>query len=421
MANVSDSRDKTLFRKHGDWPALEQRYRQQLAGEVQKLGVDAFLDEGAEASVARAVERCTLHLPVLDEENTAVSHREVEVSRMTEHLALEAGFQRPQKLVRPSVMGTEYEFHIPFTGDDDLFHIIPPRRSQSPPQAKVLLKHLFHTVTGSNLSQDQVQSAIRHFIDEVNKHLGWLGEVVHPWNAALPGRARAMVDERRAKLLNERAIIVGLGFKLLGRPGASQVFAAPEVRRKVAPVVPRAGGAPSKPEPAMDAESYEHILRVVSMGAVMMERSPDAFRTMDEEAIRTVLLVLLNSHFEGQATGETFNRSGKTDILVRSQDRNIFIGECKLWGRARVLTDTIDQVLGYAVWRDTKVAVVVFNRNRDFTRVLDQVQPTVQAHPNCKAFVSRPSETQFRFVFRHRDDPNREMTLTVLLFDVPTP
>jgi hypothetical protein len=69
----------------------------------------------------------------------------------------------------------------------------------------------------------------------------------------------------------------------------------------------------------------------------VMERSPSAFHHMDEEALRTHFLVQLNGHYEGQATGETFNYEGKTDILVRSGDRNIFIAECKFWGGPKKL------------------------------------------------------------------------------------
>jgi hypothetical protein len=37
------------------------------------------------------------------------------------------------------------------------------------------------------------------------------------------------------------------------------------------------------------------------------------------------------TQFEGKAAGEVFNCTGKTDILVREGDRNVFIGECKIF------------------------------------------------------------------------------------------
>ncbi len=93
----------------------------------------------------------------------------------------------------------------------------------------------------------------------------------------------------------------------------------------------------------------------------------------------------------------------------------------KFWGGPKVLTETINQLPGYISWRDTKAAILLFNRNKDFTRVLEQIKSTVQAHPNCKKLLGQPSETQWRFTFGQRDDPNREMSVAVMAFDVPQP
>ncbi len=37
------------------------------------------------------------------------------------------------------------------------------------------------------------------------------------------------------------------------------------------------------------------------------------------------------SSIRRQGTYETFNMSGKTDILLREGERNVFIAECKFW------------------------------------------------------------------------------------------
>jgi hypothetical protein len=50
--------------------------------------------------------------------------------------------------------------------------------------------------------------------------------------------------------------------------------------------------------------------------------------------------------------------SGKTDILIRDNDKNIFIAECKFWGGPKLFKETIDQLLGYTSWRDTKTHCV---------------------------------------------------------------
>jgi hypothetical protein len=130
-------------------------------------------------------------------------------------------------------------------------------------------------------------------------------------------------------------------------------------------------------------------------------------------------LVALNSHYGGAVTGETFNYHGKTDILIRSGDRNIFIAECKFSSGPATVAQTIDQLLSYLSWRDSKAAILLFNRNKDFSKVLTEIPKLVTAHPNFQKDEARRGETQFRYSFRHKDDPARIIHLTMMLFDVP--
>ena len=170
-----------------------------------------------------------------------------------------------------------------------------------------------------------------------------------------------------------------------------------------------------------ETEHYEHMLEVISNMAHVMERSPQTFVGRGEEDLRTHVLAQLNGQYKGQATGETFNYEGKTDILVRTDGQNIFIGECKIWKGAKSFKATIDQLLGYTAWHDTKTAIILFNRNKNTSTVLKHVPVLVKQHPNFKRAVgSYKHETGFRFILRHRDDENHELTLTVLVFDVPS-
>ena len=140
---------------------------------------------------------------------------------------------------------------------------------------------------------------------------------------------------------------------------------------------------------------------------------------MDEEDLRQHFLVQLNGQYEGQATGETFNFEGKTDILIRQDGRNLFIAECKFWRGPTALKNAIDQLLSYTAWRDTKTAILVFNRNTEMSVVLEKIPQVVEDHPQYISTGSYESETGFRYLFRQRDDANKHITLTVLVFDVP--
>ena len=47
-----------------------------------------------------------------------------------------------------------------------------------------------------------------------------------------------------------------------------------------------------------------------------------------------MLVDALNTHYRGKATAEAFNFHGKTDILIRHDNQNLFIAECKYWSGA---------------------------------------------------------------------------------------
>lgn len=175
-----------------------------------------------------------------------------------------------------------------------------------------------------------------------------------------------------------------------------------------------------KPEPALSNEDYEEILRIMQNMVQVMELSPHAFHTMGEEDLRSQFLVQLNGAFAGQATGETFNFQGKTDILIRVEGKNVFLAECKFWKGEKALLATLDQLLSYLSWRDTKAAVLVFNRNADFSAVLAKIRETVPKHPLFKRDLGASGESTFRYIFAQPNDSNREIVLAVLAFDIPT-
>lgn len=184
------------------------------------------------------------------------------------------------------------------------------------------------------------------------------------------------------------------------------------------------------PRPASNAESkglttaiaeYDEILGIIRNMGRVMEQSPRAFEKMGEEDLRTHFLVQLNGQYGGRATGETFNYQGKTDILIREEGKNIFVAECKFWGGERQFHETIDQLLSYLSWRDTKAAVLIFSRNQNFSEVLHKLEESAPLHTSFQRFVGKLDESSFQYVFHQPADKNREVILSVLAFNVPRP
>jgi len=174
-------------------------------------------------------------------------------------------------------------------------------------------------------------------------------------------------------------------------------------------------------EPALTAEQYEDVIRVVRSTLLAMERTPSVASGKDEEELRDQILVQLNGTFEGGATGETFVQNGKTDILVKDGERHIFVGECKWWSGPKACGDAIDQLLRYLPWRDEKAALILFIDRKDATAVLEKADQAVREHTAFKRVSSRSDEPAARrdFVLGHPDDSDREIRLAVLFAVLP--
>jgi hypothetical protein len=383
---------------------------------IDRIDADEFLKASPEDLVDELVNDFLVDIPELHtgQDDISVHQREVQRDLPTRHRTFDIG--------PIHATGTEFIFHVPFDGDANLFRCTASTRSYSPPQATVgegeLIFRYMHTATPTSAS---LQTKFQNDLSRTQQNLYWIGSDVEPFNNSLPEKIRKKIDSRREKLLADRGTLGSLGYRLRERDNSARTYAVPARRRT--PPVRRArpkSTDPFKPEPALPDEDYERILEILSNMVGVMESSPRSFKTMKEEDLRQHFLLQLNGQYLGGATGETFNYEGKTDILVKVEGKTIFIAECKFWKGPKSLTDAIDQLLGYASWRDTKTAILLFNRAKNLSGgVLAKIPGAVKAHPNFKREAAIDGETAFRYTFGHRDDLDRELTVTVLVFEVP--
>lgn len=322
---------------------------------------------------------------------------------------------------RPALVpGEQTEVRVPFEGETDLFYSQASTFSINPPRAMIAGNELVLRYQSPADSPREVRPLVDQVLRDIEQYLGWQRPMIEAHNAALSGIATQAIEQRRARLLAQSQRASALGIPIKRRDDAPKTYAVPTARRNAAPSLPPASSAAFTPEPTWAMEQYEQALKIMQDMALVMERSPAAFKSMNEEALRQHFLVQLNGQFEGKATGETFNMEGKTDILLREGDRNVFIAECKIWKGPKAFGEAIDQLLGYATWRDGKAAILVFNRGVDTSTVLTGIDATAKAHPNFKRQINWPHESGFRYVLSSKGDANREIILTVLVFHVPS-
>ncbi len=416
--------DTTLF-SGGELRLHLADLRKRLVAEVQAADEDYLLNTDEEEWAAYLAEKYSVEVPELrPDEKWAEDHGEQQVDVSQEH------FQRA--IIDPSrptyVPGRAVTVHIPFLGNAPLFQMRASTYAMNPPRATVRSGSPGELTLRFEFPHDRrpaIEPAIQQLINQVEQHLTWHRGDVASHNAGLLNDARQAITNRRQRVLRDHEYLDGLGIPVKKREDAPTTYAATGITRRPAPQGPRPGrsGAPSEEasvpralEPTLVGEFYEHICRVIRAMGHSMERAPETHGSWEEERLRDNLVVMLNSHYEGQATGETFNRAGKTDILVRVEDRNVFIGECKWWSGPSDFDDALDQLFGYTTWRDTKLALVMFVRAKGLTAIIEKGRATLAEHPQLLSWEEAGDEGELRTRMSWPGDAERHATLTVFFF-----
>jgi len=172
---------------------------------------------------------------------------------------------------------------------------------------------------------------------------------------------------------------------------------------------------------SLSDEGYDNILNQIYNYGQNLEKYKNLYDKFDEEGFRDFFLPHLNSMSKNHtATGETFNKIGKTDILIQDEKGiNVFIAECKLWKGESELSKAIDQLLDrYVTWRDEKVALIVFNKDmKKFTELMTKAVEKLKEHPQFDKYIGKRKDSSYQFTFKHPDDSEKIIKLELIIFN----
>jgi hypothetical protein len=264
-----------------------------------------------------------------------------------------------------------------------------------------------------SVGAEALRSWLDHRRNEVERYLA--NNDVDGLNQQMRDRVRVAIEGRRRAELARRDLTSRLPFPIARSAHATRPVA---VQRKQVRLR-RSTPAPAfMPEWALDEAVYEDILADCTNMATVFERTPSVEK-MGEEEIRNLFLGMLNTNHTGQVAAELFNGAGKTDITIRADDRNVFIGECKLYHGPKAVTEVVDQLLSYLVWRDTKAALLLFVRAGNFTQAAERAVEAVRTHPQCQHQLPAQDPTRRSdYVFTRADDRDRSIRLALLPFQL---
>ena len=142
--------------------------------------------------------------------------------------------------------------------------------------------------------------------------------------------------------MKQNQVVAALGVPVKKSENIPRTFAIPATTRKQVVPKPQAPSEKYTPEPALDQVIYDEILQTIFDTGRVFERLPSTYAGKDEETLRDHLILNLEPRFQISTTGETFNRSGKTDILMRYEGKNVFVAECKFWRGQKQHHEAVD-------------------------------------------------------------------------------
>jgi hypothetical protein len=238
------------------------------------------------------------------------------------------------------------------------------------------------------------------------------------WNASIEGIVNKLFRDVKDKFLKENDFFAAINISTNSE--TESIFSVPAVKKITIPQPKIDKNKEFASVPSMSKTMYADILKVIYDAGKSMEKKPALYKAKDEEGLRDQFLFILETRYESvTATGETFNKKGKTDIILKysGDNSNLFVAECKFWKGASKFHQAINQLFDrYLTWRDSKVALIFFVNNKDFSRTLETAQKECSQHEYYVKTNGKNGESSFSYIFNLPNDKQKEVYLEVIFF-----
>lgn len=379
---------------------------------IEKQSTEYLLNVDVDEFVQHVVDEIpppTLDI-LFDEASVTTSERQIAAR---DH---PGGFMRDSDWVAKRQVVT---YHLPFRGDSGVLRCTPNPHVMNATEVRVSEneREIRFDVVDFYNDAEKLKAAIDWPLRVIKEQFEHVEDNLASYAASYPETVRGLVESRRNELKKRTDAIALLGIPVKVKDSFPGTFAVPVSRKMV--FAPPSPTKKPDPHPTLKDAVYEDILSAITDMGRAMERHPSTYRNKDEESLRDHFIMVLEPRYEGETTGETFSKTGKTDIMIRWQKSVVFIAECKYWDGKKSFTDAVDQLLDYLTWRDSKAAVVVFVKNDDISKVLAEIQKATLGHPNYVSTLEPRNDDWLPFTFHINGDENRHLTLTVLVFHMP--
>ncbi|MEJ8820266.1 hypothetical protein [Lacibacter sp. H407] len=315
-----------------------------------------------------------------------------------------------------------FEVIVPFTGWSFLFLLSPSTRTINHPRVNTPSGNN-GDITASFTLYEQNDRQFEHekqrLINAISVNVPNINKDLAAFKANVINTFNSTYAEKKEKVLAENSFFEKLNLKV--ETSTDRIFKVSVVEKKKVPepIVDKKTERKYTDSPTLPDEFYNDVLDVINTFFKSVEKKPSTYEIKDEEGLRDYVLPTLETRYNNlTVTGETFNKGGKTDILLKYKDgTNLFVAECKYWKGEAVFHETINQLFDrYLTWRDSKVAIIFFVTNKEFSKVLSTIQESVKKHPYFFRENEVRGESSFSYLFHFPTDKGKYVFTEIMAF-----
>ena len=323
-------------------------------------------------------------------------------------------------------MAYTFEICVPFTGSSFLLFLKPSNSYMDYPEVEIPTGNsgfIVGFVTINDQNPDQLEYQRNRLLKALSQNTVNINIDVAKYNASILTHFNSEYNQKKEKVLKEQRFFESLNIDY--EPLTDKIFKVPEIERKKIPeplIDKKSSKRFTVDNPVLSDNFYEDVIEVIYTFFKSVEKKPSIYEGKDEEGLRDYVLPTLETRYNNSTiTGETFNKGGKTDILVKYKDNtNLFVAECKIWKGEQVFNATVNQLFDkYLTWRDSKVAIIFFVRNKEFSKVLSTIHECVVKHPYFLRQNGSHGESSFSYIFHFPTDKGKYVYTEIMAFHFP--
>jgi hypothetical protein len=162
--------------------------------------------------------------------------------------------------------------------------------------------------------------------------------------------------------------------------------------------------------------NYNNIIKCINNIGKNFEINPPG-KDLGEEQLRNIILNSLSGSIPNLSfTGETYNKNGKTDIMAKHGNDNIFIAECKIWNGKNVFLSAINQLFSYMTPRDNKCALIIFTRNVNFFDVINKAKEYFKEYVPKISYNEEKDTSWFQYEINNN---GTNIELALMIYCIP--